>query len=90
MSLDTVLINVLPIVLKECNDRIATRPPRLDGGDNDGGDNDGGDNDGGNDNDDNEGEDGGVTNRWMWHSGAVAESSHSSSAMYCPPSNAES
>ena len=90
MSLDTVLINVLPIVLKECNDCIATRPLRLDGGDNDGGDNDGGDNDGGNDNDDNEGEDGGGTNRWMWHSGAVAKSSHSSSAMYCPPSNAES
>ena len=85
MSLDTGLIDVLPIVLKECDDRIATRPPRLDGGDNDGGDDDGG-----NDDDDDDGEDGGVTNRWMWHGGAVAESSHSSSAIYCPPSNAES
>ena len=33
MSLDTGLIDVLPTVLKECDDRIATRPPRLDGGD---------------------------------------------------------
>ncbi len=58
MSLDTVLINVLPIVLKECNDRIATRPPRLDGGDNDGGNVDGG-----NDDNEDDGEDGGGMNR---------------------------
>lgn len=38
------------------------------------------------DDDDKEGSNG--CNRWQWHGGAVAESSSTSSAIYCPPSNA--